>query len=136
MSSPDANLLGSFVMFFDHGLLVIEDAESGAAHEDWDAASEYVHFDQDSLYVAVQSVVDGAVAVTAYRDSAPSHETEGLVEAFSGEFDSEFGRFRIHDSDNRAVLTITGRRGRNRVTVLVDEFNWAARVVVTIGVPA
>jgi len=41
-----------------------------------------VHFDQDSLYIAVQSVVDGAVAVAAYRDSAPAGEIEGLIEAF------------------------------------------------------
>lgn len=133
MTSPDNNLLGSFVTFFDHGLLMIEDSESGAAHEGWAAATEYVHFDQDSLYVAVQSVVDGAVAVTAYRDSAPSGETEGLVEAFSGEAESKFGRFRIHDSDDRVVLTVQGRSGRNHLTVLVDEANWAMRVIVVIS---
>ena len=136
MTSPDDNLLGSFVTFFDHGLLMIEDSESSAAHDGWDAATEYVHFDQDSLYIAVQSVVDGAVAVAAYRDSAPSGETEGLVEAFSGEVESKFGRFRIRDSDDRAVLTVAGRSGRNRLTVLLDELNWAMRVVVVIGAPA
>jgi hypothetical protein len=136
MTSPDENLLGSFVAFFDHGLLMIEDSESSAAHAGWDAATQYVHFDQDSLYVAVQSVVDGAVTVTAYRDSAPSEETEGLVEVFSGEFESKFGRFRIHDSDDRAVLTVAGRRESNHLTVLVDELNWAMRVVVIIGASA
>jgi hypothetical protein len=136
VSSPDDHLLGSFVTFFDHGLLMIEDSDSGAAHEGWDAATEYVHFDQDSLYVAVQSVVDGAVAVTAYRDTAPSGGTEGLVEAFSGEVVSKFGRFRIRDSDDRAILTVAGRSGRNHLTVFLDELNWATRVVVVIGAPA
>ena len=136
MTSPHENLLGSFVTFFDHGLLMVEDSESKAAHEGWDAAAQYVHFDQDSLYVAVQSVVDGAVAVSAYRDRAPSEETEGLVEAFSGEFESKFGRFKIHDSDDRAVLTLAARHGNNRLAVLVDELNWARRVVVVIGAPA
>jgi hypothetical protein len=135
MTSPDVNLLGSFVTFFDHGLLMIEDSESRATHEGWDAATEYVHLDQDSLYVAVQNVVDGAVAVTAYRDTAPSGETEGLVEAFSGEVESKFGRLRIRDSDDRAILTVAGRSGRNHLTVLLDELNWAMRVVVVIGAP-
>lgn len=136
MTSPDDNLLGSFVTSFDHGLLMIEDTESTAVHDGWDAATEYVHFDQDSLYVAVQSVVDGAVAVTAYRDSAPRGETEGLVEAFSGEVESKFGKFRIHDSDDRAILTVVGMPGSNHLTVLLDELNWAMRVVVVIGAPA
>jgi hypothetical protein len=135
-SSPDGSLLGSFVMFFDHGLLMIEDSESRAAHEGWDAAIQYVHFDQDSLYVAVQSVVDGPVSVSAYLDDVPSGETEGLVDAYSGEFDSNSGRFRIHDSDDRVVLTVAGRRGRNRLTVFVDELNFAARVVVIFSEPA
>lgn len=136
MTSPDDSLLGSFVTHFDHGLLMIEDSETRAAHEGWDAATEYVHFDHDSLYVAVQNSVDGPVAVSAYRDVAPRGETEGLVEAFSGEVDSKFGRFRIHDSDDRVVLTVAGRPGSNRLTVFVDELNWTTRVVVTIGAPA
>ncbi|MEU8230489.1 hypothetical protein AB0C12_12920 [Actinoplanes sp. NPDC048967] len=136
MTSPDENLLGSFVTFFDHGLLMIDESESKAAHDGWDATTEYVHFDQDSLYIAVQSVVDGAVMVNAYRENAPGSETEGLVEAFSGEVESKYGRFKIHDSDDKAVLVIAGRSGRNQLTVLLDELNWATRVVVVIGTPA
>lgn len=132
MTSPDDGLFGFFTTFFDHGLLMIEDSESRAAHEGWDATTQYVHFDHDSLYVAVQSIVDGPVAVSAYRDSAPSGETEGLVEAFSGEFESKSGRLRVHDSDDRVILAVAGRRGENWLTVFVDELNWATRVIVIL----
>lgn len=133
MTSIDDNLLGSFTAFFDHGLLLIEDLESSAAHEGWDSATEYVHFDADSLYVAVQSVVDGPVSVTVYRNSAPLGEVDGLVEAFAGQFESKFGKTKIHDSDDTAVLVTTGTRGVSRLTVFVDELNWSTRVVVVIG---
>jgi hypothetical protein len=133
MTSVDDNLVGSFTAYFDHGLLLIEESGSVAAHEGWDAATEYTHFDNDSLYVAVQSVVDGPVAVTVYRNSAPETEVLGLVEVFSGEFESKFGRVTVHDSDDMVVLVARGVRGMNRVTVFVDEVNWSARVVVAIG---
>lgn len=51
MSPPSENLLGSFTIEFDHGLLAVEDAGSAAVHDDWDPVNEYVHRDQDSLYV-------------------------------------------------------------------------------------
>lgn len=134
--SPDDKLLSSFVTFFDHALLMIEDFESRATHEGWDAATQYVHFDKDSLYVAVRSVVDGPVSVSVYRDNVPSGETEGLVEVYSGELDSNSGIIRVYDSDEKVVLTVAGRRGRNRLTVFVDDLNWAVRVVVIFSEPA
>lgn len=134
-SRQSAVLLGSFTTFFDHGLLMIEEFESTSVHDGWDAATEYAHFDGDSLYLAVQSVVDGPVAVAAYRDGAPNSETQGMVDAFSGELESRVGRLRIHDSDDKLVLTVAGRHGRNRLTVLVDELNWATRVIIVIGAP-
>ncbi|XVU28291.1 hypothetical protein ACQPZJ_14975 [Actinoplanes sp. CA-054009] len=135
MNSPDENFIGSFVAYFDHGLLMVEDSESSATHEGWDAANEYVHFDAGSLYVSVQSLVDGAVEVFAYRDVAPNEVSEGLVEAFSGEVELELGRLKIHDSDDSIVLTATGALGRNQLTVLVDELNLAERVVLILSVP-
>jgi len=133
MTSPDGNLLGTFTAFFDHGLLMVEDLESNAAHEGWDAATEFIHHDRDSLYIAVQSVVDGAVSVGVYRDVAPADEIEGLIPAFSGEIESDSGRFRIYDSDEAAVLTVIGYAGRNRLEVFIDEQNTVSRVVVVVG---
>jgi hypothetical protein len=131
--TSNENLLGSFVTFFDHGLLVVEDSESSAAHDEWDSASEYVHFEDDSIYVAVQSVVDGPVEVCIYRENRKRNDMEGLTETFSGNFESRSGRLRIHDSDEKTVVTVPMRRGSNRLAVLVDELNFAARVVVLVG---
>ncbi|TDC23613.1 hypothetical protein E1265_12190 [Streptomyces sp. 8K308] len=117
---------------FEHGLLVIEDSESGATHDDWDAATQYVHLDQGSLYVAVQSIVDGPVEVVVYRDHVQDSEIGGLTEVFSGVVESRLGKLRIHDSDERAVLTALVNRGAVRVTVFVDDVNWASRVTVLV----
>ncbi|MEU1475473.1 hypothetical protein ACFYZ8_13370 [Streptomyces sp. NPDC001668] len=91
-----------------------------------------MHVDEESLYVAVQSIVDGPVEVAVYRRDAPKDVVEGLVQAFSGVFGSRSGKIRIQDSDGKAVLTF-GRRGEGGLVVLVDELNWAARVVLVVG---
>ncbi|WP_147450938.1 hypothetical protein [Streptomyces hoynatensis] len=129
--SSEAILLGSLVASFEHGLLLIEDSKSSASHEDWDAATEYVHFDDDSLYVAVQSVVDGLVSVTVYRDGVPSGAVEGFVEVFSGEFQCRSRRICVRDSDDNALLSIAAPGGDLiRLHVFADAWNWATRVVV------
>ncbi|XVV00190.1 hypothetical protein ACQPW3_22335 [Actinosynnema sp. CA-248983] len=133
MTSINGNFLGSFVAHFNHGLLLIEDSETDATHEGWDSSVDYVHFDSDSLYVAVQSVVDGPVSVSVYGNSAPAGEIDGLVEAFAGEFESKFGKIVIHDPDSMVVLVVAGRRGVCQVSVFVDELNWSTRVVVVVG---
>jgi hypothetical protein len=133
MASVDHdNFVGSFTCFFDHGLLLVEDVESRSAHAGWNADEEFVHFDVDSLYVAVQSLVDGPVSVDAYRGSAPDTEVDGMVQAFSGPFESGSGELILHDSDDKIALRVRVRRGQNRLTVLVDEVNWSARVIVVI----
>ncbi|MEV4625213.1 hypothetical protein AB0J90_02825 [Micromonospora sp. NPDC049523] len=130
MNSIPSDLLGLFIAPFDHGLLLIEDSESNATHDAWDAAQQYVHFDRDSLYVAVQSAVDGHVEVSAYRDEVSPEEVGHLIEVFSGMIELSSGILRVCDSDQKATLNIPVSRKGGRLRVLVDEPNWATKVVV------
>ncbi|NUT96227.1 MAG: hypothetical protein HOY78_29790 [Saccharothrix sp.] len=114
-------------------MLLIEDPESGATHDEWDPATEHVHHDHGSLYVAVQHAVDGPVTVTAYRHRAPAGEVDGLIEVFAGEVDSPSGTMTAHDPNDSAVLILPAKQGVNRLTVFVDHVDWAARVVVVVG---
>jgi len=114
-------------------LLLIEDADTTAAHEGWDAATQHVHFDTDSLYLAVSPAVDGPVTVCAYRDEAPADATTEMTQCFDGEFESEFGVIRLHDSDDTISLAARERRGTHRLRVFVDEPDWSSRVVVVIS---
>ncbi|GAA3817400.1 MULTISPECIES: hypothetical protein [Amycolatopsis] len=136
MTTTEEGLIGSLTAYFDHGLLLIEDSESSADHRGWDASIDYVHFDTDSLYVAVQSVVDGPVEVEVYRSPPLAPVAVGLTEVFVRQFESEFGMVKIHDPENRGVLVAKGNRGVVGLRVLVDEVNWAARVVVIIQFPS
>ena len=133
MHSDTENLIGCFTAFLVHGLLLIEDAGTTAAHEGWDAATQHVHFDMDSLYLAVSPAVDGPVAVCVYRDEAPPDTTAEMTQCFDGEFESKFGVIRIHDSDDAISLTAREQRGVRRLRVFVDEPGWSSRVVVVIG---
>ncbi|ARQ69200.1 hypothetical protein CAG99_10290 [Streptomyces marincola] len=109
---------------------MIEDAESSATHGDWDAATQCIHLDEDSLYVAVQSVVDGPVTVRIYRGDIPEEALTGMTDLFSGAFESGSGKLRVQDSVQRAVLTVTVNRGLIDISVFVDEVDWASQVAV------
>lgn len=137
MTARDEKLIGAFVAFFEHGVLVIEHSETEARHDAWCFATEPLRFDfeQDSLYLAVQSLVDGPVAVSVYEDSAPSDEKKGLVEVFSRPFEPgpRPGRLKISDSDEWMILTAPYVPDRVRVTVLVDDPEFPTQVVVELA---
>lgn len=133
MHSDSDNLIGCFTAFFDHGLLLIEDADTSAAHEGWDAATQPVHFDVDSLYLAVSPAVDGPVTVCAYRQEAPEETVADLTLCFDDEFESKFGVIKLRDSDDVISLTAHEQRGIRRLRVFVDEPGWTSRAVVVIS---
>jgi hypothetical protein len=132
MNLATDNLLGAMVGFFDQGLLVIEDLASSSSHNGWDARTEYVHFDHDSIYVAVQSVVDGPVSVSVYGSQVGEEEIVDMVEAFSGEVSLVHGRLKTHDPDDTLVLITRHGNDVVRLRVLFDRPNWASRVVVIV----
>jgi len=133
MEMDQSNLLGSFVTFFDHGLLVLEDTSSKAPHDEWDAGSELIHVDEDSLYLAVCPAVDGPVTVSVYEDRAPDGVVDGLASVFSSALPLPSGSFTVADSDDRAKLTFRTTAGEKGVNIYVDEPDYASRVVIVIG---
>lgn len=131
LSSNVGNLIGCFTAFFDHGLLIVEDSETTATHEGWDAATQYVHFDTDSLYLAVSPSVDGPVTVCVYRDECP--DLTEMTQCFDGEFESAFGVIRIYDPADAISLTARVQRGMRHLRVFSNEPGWSSRVVIVIG---
>ncbi len=133
MYSDDANLLAAFTASFDHGLLVVEDADSTAVHDGWDAASEQTHLDADSLYIGVRSQVDGLVTVSVFRGDAPPDAIDGMALTFVGDLQSNSGITRIRDSDEKMVYTARGKKGLRQIRAFMDHPEWPGRVVLILG---
>lgn len=125
---------GGFTAFFEHGLLLVHDSETRAAHEDWDATTDLVHFDTDSLYIVVRPMVEGPVTVTAFdSDWEEMDAVTDMIQVFDGEFPSKFGLTVFHDPNDSVVMKVRGNRGNQRLRVWVDQPEWAVNVVVAIG---
>lgn len=133
MYSESDNLIGCFTAFFDHGLLLVEDADTTAVHDGWDAATQPVHFDTDSLYLAVSPAVEGPVAVCVYRYQAPDGETANMTQCFDDTFASKYGAIKLHDPNDSVFLLAREGRGRRRLQVFVDNLDWITRVTVVIS---
>ncbi|WIV59231.1 hypothetical protein [Amycolatopsis nalaikhensis] len=123
---------GSIVAFFQHGLLIVEDAASQAVHESWDAASERTHFDDDSLFVAVRPHVDGPVRVDVFVDEIPEKFADGLVECFDGVLPLRSGVVCVHDSDDLVRLTRRISVDQPHFGVLVNDTERVDRVLVVL----
>lgn len=126
------NLLGSFTVPFEHGLLVVEDSATRARHDSWIAAAEQVHLDHDSLYLGVQASVDGPVSVEVYDADLPEVATAEMTLRYGGEMPLSSRVLRVSDSDNFAVLSLRTRGDSVRIRVLVDDDEWPARVVIIL----
>jgi hypothetical protein len=127
---------GRFVAFFHHGLLLIEDTESTGRHDNWDARTQRVHLDVDSLYVCVQPSVDGPVDVTVFEGQA-TEPTSTLTEIFAGPLTIHHGSLRLADPTGAIVLEVpTSASGPHRLTVLADDPVHPARLVVTFTTPS
>jgi hypothetical protein len=110
---------------------MIEDPETEAVHESWDPSAELVHAEHDSVYLAVQTFVDGPVFISVHRGSVD--EVDELTEVFAGTLQLRPGEVVIHDSDDRAVLRVRGKRGDNPLTLLTDGSERVARVMLIFG---
>ena len=127
------SLLASFTAPFEHGLLVVEDSATRARHDGWVAAAEQVHLDLDSLYVGVQSSVDGPVSVEVHDADFPESAIAGMTLRFSGEIPLSSRVLRVCDSDNLAVLSLRTVAETARIRLLVDDDEWPGQVIIIIG---
>jgi hypothetical protein len=123
---------GSFTAFFQHGLLMVDDVDSQGRHDSWNPASEVFHLDNDSLYVAVQSDVDGPVRVDFFFEQVPGPLLEDLVQRFDGRLHIPSLELRVHDSDDLVGLRLKVLSAVCRVTVFVNDSEWIDRVVLQV----
>lgn len=128
LSHDDESLIGGAVLFIDHGLVIIEDPQSSYLH-DWDPSSEYVSVGPDSLYLSVQSSVDGPVEIGIFKSDA-GHE-DGAV-YFDGEINVSSGAVVVHDANDVMRFTVRRPPGALRIRVLVDEEGLATRMKILI----
>ncbi|MEV4715052.1 hypothetical protein [Micromonospora sp. NPDC049374] len=131
MISTDG-LLGSFTVPFEHGLLVVEDSATRARHDNWNAATEQVHLELDSLYMGVQGSVDGPVSVEVYDADLPEAATTSMVLRFSAEIPLPSGVLKVSDSDSAAVLSLRAIGESARIRIFVDDDEWPALVVIVL----
>jgi hypothetical protein len=127
------NLLGAFSLPFEHGLLVLEDADARDDHQNWNASVEKVHLDGNSLYVEVQASEDGPVEVEVYSSRLADEDVKEMVVQFSGEIAVPSGRLQVSDSDNTIVFALPVPSKQVGILILVDDDRWPARVMVILG---
>lgn len=126
------SLLASFTVPFEHGLLVVEDSATSATHDSWDAATEPVHVDDDSIYLAVQASVDGPVTVEVHDSEISDAGLTEMTLRFSGDVRVDSRELKVSDSDNLAVLSLRTKDGHVRLEVFVDDDVWPGRVLVVL----
>lgn len=117
--ADDDGFVGSFRVFAQHGLLIFRDVLSVDTHEGWDGG-DMVHAAPDSLYLRVQTYVDGPVSVEVLEDESEDLILDGAV-LFDGVISSQHGEFILHDPDNWITMkVITDNPGEARLRVSGD----------------
>ncbi|RJQ70246.1 hypothetical protein D5S17_29505 [Pseudonocardiaceae bacterium YIM PH 21723] len=132
MTFRNEHLVARIELGFDHGLLLIEDAETAATHDDWDLATEFVHQDADSIHVAVRPSIGGLVQVAVYDRHEPVSGGE-LIELFNSEVILTSGQLTISDPSDKATVRINRSPGASRIAIYADQENFAEIVVITVS---
>lgn len=132
------SLLGGFVAFLHHGVLVIEDPASEATHPEWDPERRAYDVDDGSILVRVQAAVDGPVEVEVHDvEDAHGDPTSGLVRVVETSIATSDDTIRLHHPEDRVSLVVQSERESSltplRVGVFVDDGEHAARIVVLLG---
>lgn len=79
-----------------------------------------MHAAPDSIYVRVQTYVDGPVSVEVFEDESKDLVFDGAV-LFDGTISSQHGEFVLHDPDNWiSMKVVTDNPGGARLRVSGD----------------
>jgi hypothetical protein len=124
-----AGYLGSFTTYFDHGLLLVEDLNSRAVHDEWDSATSLVNLRPDSLCLRTRIYVDGPVVVFIFKGS-PSISQGYRI--FDGVVEHPSKALRIEDSDATVRIRFQVDRVSSHISLVVDDmiFVGCAAIVV------
>ncbi|WCN81162.1 hypothetical protein [Micromonospora sp. LH3U1] len=118
-SAEDDGFVGSFCVFAQHGLLIFRDVRSVDTHAGWDGG-DMVHATPDSIYLRVQTYVDGPVSVEVLEGESEDLVLDGAV-LFDGTISSQHGEFILHDPDNWiSMKVVTDNPGEARLRVSGD----------------
>jgi hypothetical protein len=115
-----------------HGILVIEPLGSRAEHEDWDVMADGVHLESDSVFIAVNPSMEGAVTTSvlfAHDHEVPPADLERI---FEGQLKVPSSTLLIGDSDRNIEIRLPVRSGACDVSAWVDVPGFAKRVLVIL----
>lgn len=122
-------ILGSIEARFPFGLLIVSDSQSMSTHDRWNPASEMVHADSASLYIAVRDAVAGLVKVVCLEGGSAGGD---LHEMFSGSLELPSSTLKLYDPDEAVCLTVPVTKPEMRVTVYGDNPKEASYVVILL----
>lgn len=121
-----------FTVECDHGILVIEPLGSRAEHEDWDVTVNSVHREGDSLFVAVNPSMEGAVTTSVRSALDQEMPPADLERIFEGQLKVPSSTLLIGDSDRNVEIRLPVTSGACDVSAWVDVPGFATRVLVIL----
>jgi hypothetical protein len=124
-----ANFFGSFTVFLDHGLLIVEDSNSQARHDEWNETSDLVDVRPDSICIRTQVYVDGPVSVFIFRGIGPLAVGR---QAFAGTIGTPSKILTVEDSDKTAQVHVRVAGEETAVTALVDDDRYVGCVALLL----
>ena len=125
----DSHFVALLTAPVEHGLVLVEAPNSSYRHDDWDPRRELVSAGPDSLYLSVRPSVDGPVEIGVMRKVNEAIDTDGLI-YYDGFLESPRGVFIIHDADDLFTISVMGKRGRNRLKVIVDQEGLVSKMLI------
>lgn len=124
---------GEFTVYFQHGMLIIEDPESRARHQEWGESASLVSIEPDSIYLGVIPSVDGPVKVSVYDEPAPSEEVRDLESRFSGNIHTKHGVLRVHDPEDSVSLIVQCSKSTVGIRIYANGGDWIERVLLELA---
>ncbi|PPK71323.1 hypothetical protein V5P93_003189 [Actinokineospora auranticolor] len=126
------DLIAAFTLPFTRGLLFVDDTATTARHAGWNPVTDWVHADNDSLWICVRGAADGPATVELYRAPPSASTLKGLAHLHSGALDTPTRELRVTDSDGAIVVTHPVYADRVHVDVHTDPDTGGERVVIGI----
>lgn len=124
----DDQVLGVVQYGIEQGLIIIEDADSRYAHDDWDPSVDFVSAGPDSIYLSVQPAVDGPIELII---SNGEFNTQGAGHVyFDGMLRTAGSYAVIRDASDVMRFSVRRPRGENHIRIVVDEPGFVSKMYI------